>query len=172
MHYISRPQNNLNLTQTLKIAYFFAPKSQKEITLKLHKIKSKNWRRQRKHMLFCYMSKPKHILDHNPNPKKAQFLPLFSVNLSQPQLNSISTKLRLNLMSTSFQPQPQIKLSLKLTSASKQHQPQVNISLNINLNSTSTITSTQYDCDTKATQSCIWNWLLVTDFKLANLHVY
>ena len=82
--------------QTLKIAYFFALKSQKEITLKLHKIKSKNWRRQRKHMLFCYMSRPKHILDHNLNPKKSQFLPLFSVNLSQPQLNSTSIQPQLN----------------------------------------------------------------------------
>ena len=68
---------------------------------------------------------------------KAQFLPLFNVNLSQLQLNSISTKLRLNFISTSFQPQVQI-----------------NLSLNINLNSTSTITSTQYGCDIKATQSC------------------
>ena len=49
-----RPQNNLNLTPTLRIAYFFAPKSQKEITLKLDKIISKNWWRQRKHMLFFY----------------------------------------------------------------------------------------------------------------------
>ena len=39
---MSRPQDNLNLTPTLKIAYFFAPKSQKEITPKLDDIKSKN----------------------------------------------------------------------------------------------------------------------------------
>ena len=64
---------------------------------------------------------------------KAQFLPLFNVNLSQLNLYSISTKLPLNLISTSFQPQVQINLSL---------------------NSTSTITSTQYGCDIKATQSC------------------
>ena len=32
---------------------------------------------------------------------KAQFLPLFNFILSQPQLNSISTKLRVNLISTS-----------------------------------------------------------------------
>ena len=32
---MSRPQNYLNLTPTLKVAYFFAPKNQKEITLKL-----------------------------------------------------------------------------------------------------------------------------------------
>ena len=78
-------------------------------------------------------------MSHNPTTLKAQFLPLFNVDLSQPQLilNSISTKLRLNLISTSFQPQPQI-----------------NLSLNINLNSTSTLTSTQYGCDIKATQSC------------------
>ena len=62
---------------------------------------------------------------------KAQFLPLFNVNLSQLQFNSISTKLPLNLISTLFQPQAQM-----------------------NLNSTSTITSTQYGCDIKATQSC------------------
>ena len=62
---------------------------------------------------------------------KSQFLPLFNVNLSQLQLNSISTKLPLNLISTLFQPQAQI-----------------------NLNSTTTITSTQYGCDIKATQSC------------------
>ena len=67
---------------------------------------------------------------------KAQFLPLFNVNLSQLQLNSTLTQfpLPLNLISTSFQPQVQINLSLK---------------------STSTITSTQYGCDIKATQSCI-----------------
>ena len=34
-HYMSISQHNLTLTPTLKIAYFFAPKSQKEITLKL-----------------------------------------------------------------------------------------------------------------------------------------
>ena len=79
------------------------------------------------------ISRPKHILNHNPTPMKAQFLPLFNVNLSQLQLNSISTKLPLNLISTSFQPQVQINLSL---------------------NSTATITSTQYGCDIKATQSC------------------
>ena len=45
----------------------------------------------------------------------------------------ISSKLPLNLISTSFQLQFQINLSL---------------------NSTSTITSTQYGCDIKATQSC------------------
>ena len=39
---MSRPQNNLNLTPTLKIDYFFAPKSQNEITLKLDEIESKN----------------------------------------------------------------------------------------------------------------------------------
>ena len=88
-------------------------------------------------------------MDHNPTPKKAQFLPLFNVNLSQPQLNSISTKLQLNLISTSFQ-----------------WQPQFNLSLNINLNSTSTLTSTQYGCGIKATQSCkdnfqqnIYHWI-------------
>ena len=91
----------------------------------------------------------KHILNHNPTPMKAQFLPLFNVNSSQPQLNSISTKLQLNLISTSFQ-----------------WQPQFNLSLNINLNSTSTLISTQYDCGIKATQSCkdnfqqnIYHWI-------------
>ena len=52
-----------------------------------------------------------------------------------PNLNSISTKLQHNLISTSLQPQRQI-----------------NLSLNINLNST--LTLTQYGCDIKATQSC------------------
>ena len=32
-----------------------------------------------------YKMTPKHILNHKPNPMKAQFLPLFNVNLSQPQ---------------------------------------------------------------------------------------
>ena len=83
-------------------------------------------------MLFCYMSGRdiKHILNHNPTPMKAKFLPLFNVNLFQPQLNSTSTQDQLNFDSISFQPQVQI-----------------NLSLNINLNSTSTITSTQYGCD-------------------------
>ena len=31
----------------------------------------------------------KHILIDNPSPMKAQFLPLFNVNLAQLQLNSI-----------------------------------------------------------------------------------
>ena len=54
----------------------------------------------------------------------AQFLPLFNFNLSQPQLNLISTKLQLNL------------------------------SLNINLNLNHNSTSTQYGCDIKTAQSC------------------
>ena len=62
---------------------------------------------------------------------KAQFLPLFNSNLSQPQLNSTSTQL--NFDSTSQEPKSQI-----------------------NLNSTSTLTSTQYGCDIKATQSCFY----------------
>ena len=44
-------------------------------------------------------------MDHNPTPKKVQLLPLFNVNLSQPQLNS-----------TSYQPQPQYQPQLKLNS--------------------------------------------------------
>ena len=72
---------------------------------------------------------------------KAKFLPLFNVNLYQPQLtlNSISTKLQFNLISTSLQLQPKI-----------------NLSININLNSTLILTSTQYGCDIKATQSCVF----------------
>ena len=66
---------------------------------------------------------------------KAQFLPLFNVNLSQPQLNSTSTQFQLNFNSTSSQ-------------------PYFNLSLNINLNSTSILSSTQYGCDIKATQPC------------------
>ena len=78
-------------------------------------------------MLFWYMNRDlKHILNHNPNPMKAQFI-----------LNSASTQIQLNFDSTSLQPQPQI-----------------NLSFNINLNSTSTLTSTQYGSDIKATQSC------------------
>ena len=41
------------------------------------------------------------------------------------------------------------KLQLRLIST----QPQINLSVNINLNST--LTSTQYGCDIKATPSCI-----------------
>ena len=52
--------------------------------------------------------------------KKAKFLPLFNVNLSQTQLNSISTKLQHNIISTSLQPQTQ-------------YQPQFNLNLNLNL---------------------------------------
>ena len=51
---------------------------------------------------------------------KAQFFPYFNVNLSQPQLNSISTKLRINLTSSSAsnqpQPQPQLNHNLNLNS--------------------------------------------------------
>ena len=36
-----RPQNNLNLTQTLKIAYFFAPKSKKKLPLNYIKLKAR-----------------------------------------------------------------------------------------------------------------------------------
>ena len=37
---MSRPQNNLNLAPTLKIAYFLPKKAKKKITLKLDEIKS------------------------------------------------------------------------------------------------------------------------------------
>ena len=69
---------------------------------------------------------------------EAQLLPLYNVNLSQPQLNSTSTLFQLNFDSTSLEPQSEI-----------------NLSLNINFNSISTLTSTQYGCDIKATQSCL-----------------
>ena len=69
----------------------------------------------------------KHILNHKPNPIKAQCLPLFNVHLSQPQLDSTWAQFQLNFDSTSSQPQPQ-------------YQPELNI--NLNLNSTSTLTST------------------------------
>ena len=117
---------------------FFAPKA-KKIALKLDKIKSKNWRRHRKKNTCCSAAwvDLKHILNNNPTSMKDQNCHLFNVNLSQPKLNSISTKLRLHVISTSFQPQPLI-----------------NLNININLNSTSTLTSTQYGCDIKATQSC------------------
>ena len=42
LHYMSRPKNNLNLTKTLKIAYFLPHKAKKKMTHKLDKIKSKN----------------------------------------------------------------------------------------------------------------------------------
>ena len=81
---------------------------------------------------------PQNILNHNPTPMKAQFLPLFNVNLSQLNLNSISTKFPLNSSQPHFNPK------FKSTSAS--------ISTSTK---TSTLTSTQYGCDIKATQSCL-----------------
>ena len=59
----------------------------------------------------------KHILNHNPTPMKAEYLPLFNVNLSQLQLNSISTQFQLNFNSITSQPQsqPQSQLNLTLT---------------------------------------------------------
>ena len=39
---MSRPQNSLNLTPTLNLAYFMLQKVKKKITLKLDKIKSNN----------------------------------------------------------------------------------------------------------------------------------
>ena len=76
---------------------------------------------------------------------KAQFFPLFNVNLSQLQLKSTSTQFQLNFQSISSQ--LHINLRFKSTSASI---------------STSTITSTQNGCDIKATQSCILS-NLITD---------
>ena len=67
---------------------------------------------------------------------------------TQLNLNSISTKLPLNLISTLFQPQAQI-----------------------NLNSTSTITSTQYGCDIKATQSCFCPILLEFIYDITNRYL-
>ena len=87
-------------------------------------------------MLFGYMSSPKTYCNKNPTPMKAQFLPLFNVNLSQLQLNSTSTQFQLNFHSISSQ--PYLNLRFKSTSASI---------------STSTLASTQYGCDIKATQS-------------------
>ena len=69
---------------------------------------------------------------------KAQFLPLFNVNISQLQLNSTSIQFQLNFDSISSQ--DHFNLRLESTSASI---------------STSIITSTQYGCDRKVTQSCI-----------------
>ena len=59
----------------------------------------------------------------NPTPMKAQFLPLFNVNLSQPQLKSTSTRFQLNFDSTSSQPQPQPNLNSTSTLTSSQPQP-------------------------------------------------
>ena len=67
----------------------------------------------------------KHILNHNPTPIKAQFLPLFNVNLSHPQLNSTSTQFQLDFDSTSYQPQINISFYINLT--------QLNLNLNLNL---------------------------------------
>ena len=76
-----RPQDNLNLTPILKIAYFWPQKPKRKYPeIRLVDLK--------------------HILDHNPAPKKAQILPLFNVKLSQPQLNSMSTQFQLNFDST------------------------------------------------------------------------
>ena len=85
------------------------------------------------------MSKPKTYFEPlPPSPMKAQFLPLFNVNLSQPQLNTPSTQFQLNFDSTSAQPQ------LNLSSTPLQPQPQINLHS----------TSTQYGCEIKANQSC------------------
>ena len=112
---ISRPQNNLTLTPT---------------SIDIENIRC-----------FATWGDLKHILNYNPTPMKAQFLPLLNDNLSQPQLNSTSTQFQINFDSISYQP-------------------------HFNLNSTSTLTSTQYGCDIKATQSCldkcfpilVWLW--------------
>ena len=74
-------------------------------------------------------------MGHKTTTKKAQFLPLFNINLFQLQLNSTSTQFQLNFNSTSCP-------------------SHCNLSLNNSLNSTLTLTSTQYDCDIKETQSC------------------
>ena len=71
----------------------------------------------------------KHILNHKPNPIKAQCLPLFNVNLSQPQLNSTLTQFQLNFDSS----QPLFNLILKSASASNQPQPQYQPQFNLNL---------------------------------------
>ena len=104
LNYISRPQNNLNLTPT---------------SIDIENIRC-----------FATWGDLKHILNYNPTPMKAQFLPLLNDNLSQPQLNSTSTQFQINFDSISYQP-------------------------HFNLNSTSTLTSTQYGFDIKATQSCL-----------------
>ena len=66
----------------------------------------------------------------NPTPMKAQFLPLFNVNLSRLQLNSTSTQFQLNFNSTSSQ--PYFNLSLKSTAASLSFSTQLNLNLNLN----------------------------------------
>ena len=79
----------------------------------------------RKHMLFCYNSRPKTYFEPKPLSYKGQFLPLFNINLSQPQVNSTSTQFQLNFDSTSCQPH--------FHSASNQPQPQYQSQLNLNL---------------------------------------
>ena len=44
----------------------------------------------------AFNKKKKHIMNHSPTLMKAQFLPLFNVNLSQLQLNSTLTQFQLN----------------------------------------------------------------------------
>ena len=108
---MSGPQNNLNLIPTLKLVYFLPQKPKKYIRLKA-RIKGD------RENISCSGAwvDLKHILDHNPTTKKAQFLPLFKVNLFKPQLKSTSTQFQLNFKSSSFQ--PNFNLILKSTSAS------------------------------------------------------
>ena len=61
LHYKSIPCNILNLISTLKMTYFGTKKTKKK--KKLDKIKSKNWRTHVKHMLLCYMIRPKTYLE-------------------------------------------------------------------------------------------------------------
>ena len=90
--YMSRPQNNFNLTPTLKIAYFLSKKT-KKIALYLDEIESNI------DNICCSATQVdlKYILNYNTTPLKAQFLPLFNVNLSQLQLNWTSPQVQLNL---------------------------------------------------------------------------
>ena len=121
---MSRPQNNLNLIQTLKIAKFLPEKAKKKrktiIILKLDKMKSKNRRRHRKHMLFSDIRV--HIFwSITLILKKTNFFLNSMLTISSPtqlNLNSFSTKLRLNLISTSGsnQPQPQLNRNHNLNS--------------------------------------------------------
>ena len=67
---------------------------------------------------------PQNILNHNPTPMKAQFLPLFNVNLSQLQLNSTSTQFQLNFDSISSRPHFNLRFKSTSASISTSTQPQ------------------------------------------------
>ena len=97
---MSRPQNNLNLTSTIKIAIFLPQKAKK---IPLYKIKFKARIKGDIENVCC-----------SATWVNLKLLPKLNVNLSQPQLNSTSTQFQINFNSNSFQSQPQINLSVNI----------------------------------------------------------